>query len=123
MRAEVGGITRGKLLKIFPEGLSIFLILSDDIGASQGEGPAEAGGFPNEFDIEDRGSGIGNRGFAGFVIRPMVKRFVEGQLKRNEVSPKHAEFSADNFIGFAEQGGLAVKAECLDELLTRGKRK
>ena len=70
-------IAVGECLKIFPESLSIFFILSDVIGAAQRKCPAKARGFPNEFNIMNGKQGKGNGCIAGFVIGPMMKRFVE----------------------------------------------
>jgi len=79
---------------------------------------------PNEFEIRDKEKGMGMRrrmGLAGFIGGPMLKRFVEGELKRNQVAAEHAEFAADNFIGFFNKRGFAFNAECLNKLFVRWK--
>ncbi len=51
VRTEVGGVGLGEGFKILPEGLGVFFILRQMVGTSDGKCPAEAGGFPEEFDI------------------------------------------------------------------------
>ena len=58
-------------------------------------------------------NGNGEWRFACFVICPMMKQFVESQLKRNRFAAEHAEFAVDNFIGFVDECGFAVSAEDL----------
>ena len=51
MRTEVRGIILREGFKIFPEGFGVLIILREVIGASECKCPAEAGGFPEKFDV------------------------------------------------------------------------
>ncbi len=119
MQTEVGGVVLRERFKIFPEGFGVFFILREMIGASESECPAEAGGFPNVFNIVVRN--VKRETFnVFFVFCPMAERFGVSEVKRGEFA-KNADLSTDDFIRFFEKGGFSFFAEGLGELFAGGK--
>ena len=58
--ASVGGIMFCPVLDESPEGLCVFFVLSDSVGADEGVDKCETVRFPNEFDVS--GGVVGDLG-------------------------------------------------------------